>query len=99
MNSFLDDLITIAQEKGKYDTQAKLILSDIELLARIAHDIIPEYKDLSLKQIQAGIGKTEVGVILIVPGKTGEAIVSSAPQRAKFRMKATSSLNLCFHYL
>ena len=66
----LSRAVDATEHKSKYDTAAKLLVSNKQVLARIVKGTVKEFKDYSIEEIIAGIeGEPEVAVRAVYPGK------------------------------
>ena len=52
MTEIKNTVISLSEEKLRYDNAMKLMLSDVRILSRILHAFVPEYKDCSIKDIE-----------------------------------------------
>ena len=73
MSDLKTKVMSIEQGRYMYDRAAKLLLSDIQLLSRIMHSVIPEYRDISIKDIEgnyiqlSSVSISKIGVADITP--------------------------------
>ncbi len=71
----LSESLQLAGEKATFDTYAKCILSNKQVLARILKKTVSEFKDMSFDEIMGCIeGEPQVDKIPIHPGMTNPAV-------------------------
>lgn len=97
MADYLDSQIELSEANIQYDAQAKAVLADKEVLAWILRDVVAECRDLSISEIQAGIGKTTIGAAPIHPGKTTQAINGLANE-SKVTNEGTVNFDILFPF-
>ena len=69
METYLAQAVAAAEESGSYDTNAKFLLADKQILARILKYAVSEFQDMELKDIISCISEEiEVGTRPVDPG-------------------------------
>lgn len=74
MADYAEEQIRISADQAQYDTYAKTILADKEVLAWILRDTVSECKNMTLEEIQNCLGQPEIGSVSIKPGMTTQAV-------------------------
>ena len=52
MTEIKDKILSIEQGRYMYDRAAKIILSDVQILSRILHSFVPEFRSISIAEIE-----------------------------------------------
>ena len=52
MTEIKDKTLSVEQGRCMYDRAAKIILSDVQIISRILHSVVPEYHNISIKDIE-----------------------------------------------
>lgn len=78
-DTHLSQAVTTAQDAAAYDTNAKLLLADKQILARILKYTIREFRDMSIEEIICCIqDDIDVAIIPLDPGLTNLGRVSES---------------------
>ena len=78
------DAVDTAGSKARYDTEAKRLLSDKQILARILKETVSEFAGCSFQQIMDSIeGEPEISTVSVMPGKTNMPLVGGMAQEDK----------------
>lgn len=67
--TYIANQLSTAQLKAQYDSEAKKIVADKGILARIIKEIVVEMKEYSLEEIEGAIEGVEISEVPIYPGK------------------------------
>lgn len=62
--------LELASDKSKYDTNAKNLLSEKDILAYILQTVVHEFKEYKIEDIIPRIENIHVGNVSIAPGET-----------------------------
>ena len=77
MNNELAKELTLAEGKSQYDTQCKRVLADRTILSWILKHTTAEFRDMTIRQIQACIeGEPEISEIRVEPGATNHSRIT-----------------------
>ena len=52
MSQIKTKVMSIEQGRYMYDRAAKIILSDVQILSRILHSFVPEFRSISIAEIE-----------------------------------------------
>ena len=74
-------VVNIAKEKARYDTEVKNVLSDKYILAWIISRVTEEFRGMSIQNIVQCIeGEPVVSKVYVAPGKTNDSIIGRDTQ-------------------
>lgn len=77
MNNELAKELTLAEGKSQYDTQCKRVLADRTILSWILKHTTAEFRDMTIRQIQACIeGEPEISEVRLEPGATNHSRIT-----------------------
>lgn len=77
MNNELAKELTLAEGKSQYDTQCKRVLADRTILSWILKHTTAEFRDMTIRQIQACIeGEPEISEVRVEPGATNHSRIT-----------------------
>ena len=82
-NTYLSDSVEITVYESKYNAQAKLLLANKQVLARIMKDTTKEFRDYSIEEIIECIeGTPEVGTKNVYAGKSKKQKITGLSQES-----------------
>lgn len=80
METNLAKTIDITEQRARYDSYVKLVLSDRQILARILKYTLDEFKDTDIDTIAANIGEPVVSSTRLDPGLTNTEKVTKSSE-------------------
>ena len=90
-------VVNIAKEKARYDTEVKNVLSDKYILAWIISRVTEEFRGMSIQNIVQCIeGEPVVSKVYVAPGKTNDSIIGRDTQD-KVPSEGEARFDILFH--
>lgn len=101
-NARLADDDMLSDDRPQYDKTAKKFLSKRRLLARVLHRLVPEFRNISLKEIEETciVGDPLVGEVPVEPGQTNHVFPSEirgAAQEQSDDAEGTITFDIFFY--